>query len=285
MGRLFSFRTVPMSLLAPQVLLLFALTGSLAGLLAGLLGIGGGIILVPLFLWAFEAVNLPSVIVVHAAFATSLCVIIPSAISSTLGHRRRGNVQWRQVMRMAVGGICGALLGAAFAASLSGDWLKGLFGGMQILAAGKMFFSDPRLPPEESDFRPWGRLLLIGLIGGLFSAFFGAGGGFIVVPLMLMWLRMPMHLAVGNSSALIVISAIFGVLSYIYHGWNHPLLPPHSFGYVNLLAAGLVIPFTMIFARLGVRLAGRFSHAKLVRIFALMLLVIGTRMIIATLGF
>jgi uncharacterized membrane protein YfcA len=94
-----------------------------------------------------------------------------------------------------------------------------------------------------------------------------------------------MHLAVGNSSALIVISAIFGVLSYIYHGWNHPLLPPHSFGYVNLLAAGLVIPFTMIFARLGVRLAGRFSHAKLVRIFALMLLVIGTRMIIATLGF
>jgi len=272
-----------MSLLAPQVLLLFALTGSLAGLLAGLLGIGGGIILVPLFLWAFEAVNLPSEIVVHAAFATSLCVIIPSAVSSTLGHRRRGNVQWRQVMRMAVGGIGGALIGAAFAASLSGDWLKVLFGVMQILAAGKMFFSEPRLPPEESDFQPWGRLLLIGLIGGLFSAFFGAGGGFVVVPLMLMWLRMPIHLAVGNSSALIAVSAIFGVFSYIYHGWNHPQLPAHSFGYVNLLAAGLVIPFTMLFARFGVRLAGRFSHAKLVRIFAVMLLVIGTRMIIATL--
>lgn len=273
-----------MSLFSPQVLLLFALTGSLAGLLAGLLGIGGGIILVPLFLWTFEFVNFPAEIVVHAAFGTSLCVIIPSAVSSALGHRRRGNVQWHQVLRMAVGGIGGSLLGASFAASLSGDWLKILFGIMQILAAVKMFFSNPRLFPEEKDSHSWGRLLFIGLVGGLFSAFFGSGGGFIVVPLMLMLLHMPIHLAVGNSSALIAISAAFGVLTYIYHGWNHHLLPAHSLGYVNLLAAGLVFPFTMLFARLGVRLAVRFSHARLVKIFALMLLVIGTRMIITTLN-
>ncbi|MEJ2202461.1 MAG: sulfite exporter TauE/SafE family protein [Desulfuromonadaceae bacterium] len=112
-----------MSLLAPQIILLFVLLGSLAGLLAGLLGIGGGIILVPMFLWVFKHAGFSPDITVHAAFGTSLCIIIPTAISSTLGHRKRGNVDWHHVMRLALGGIFGALLGAALAAQLSGIWL------------------------------------------------------------------------------------------------------------------------------------------------------------------
>jgi hypothetical protein len=285
MGWLFYLSGRLMQDLAPQILVLFVLLGSLAGLLAGLLGIGGGIILVPLFLWAFKFAGFPPEIIVHAAFGTSLCIIIPTAISSTLGHRKRGNVDWHHVMRLALGGIAGALLGGTLAAGLSGGWLKLLFGLMQILVALKLVFFHPHLPPERTGSLPLGQLLLVGFIGGAFSAFFGVGGGVIAVPLMLIILQLPIHLAVGNSSGLIVVSSIFGMLSYVYHGWERPDLPLYSLGYVNLLVAALVAPFTIICARLGVRMAGRFSHGKLVKVFASVLILIGVRMIIDSLFF
>jgi uncharacterized protein len=274
-----------MLLLAPQILVLFILLGSLAGFLAGLLGIGGGIVLVPLFLWAFNFAGFSPEIIVHAAFGTSLCIIIPTAISSTLGHRKRGNVDWHYVMRLAFGGITGALIGASFAAALSGEWLKGFFGLMQILVALKLVFFRPHLSPERTGPLPDGQLLSVGFAGGAFSAFFGVGGGVIAVPLMLIILRLPIHQAVGNSSALIVVSSIFGMLSYVYHGWNLPGLPPYSLGFVNVLVVAMVAPFTIIFARLGVKLASRFSHGRLVKIFAFVLILIGVRMILSTLFF
>jgi len=274
-----------MQLLAPQILVLFVLLGSLAGLLAGLLGIGGGIILVPLFLWAFKCAGFSPEIIVHAAFGTSLCIIIPTAISSTLGHRKRGNVDWHHVLRLTLGGVGGALVGGALAAGLSGVWLKVFFGLMQILVALKLVFFHPHLPPERTGALPFGQLLFVGFSGGAFSAFFGVGGGVIAVPLMLIILQLPIHLAVGNSSALIVVSSIFGMLSYVFQGWNLPNLPPYSLGYVNFLVAAMVAPFTIIFARLGVKLAGRFSHGKLVKVFAFVLILIGVRMIINTLFF
>ncbi len=116
-------------------IVLFVILGSLAGFLAGLLGIGGGIILVPLFLWAFEASGFAPEIMVHTAFGTSLAIIIPTALSSTFGHRKRGNVEWHQVAFLCLGGLFGALSGAWLASLLSGDWLKGLFGVMQIMVA------------------------------------------------------------------------------------------------------------------------------------------------------
>ncbi len=274
-----------MLLLAPQILFLFVLLGSLAGLLAGLLGIGGGIILVPLFLWVFKYAGFSPEITVHAAFGTSLCIIIPTAISSTLGHRKRGNVDWHHILRLALGGIGGALIGGSLAAALSGDWLKIFFGLMQILVAFKLVFFQPHLPPERTGLLPASQLLAVGFAGGAFSAFFGVGGGVIAVPLMLIILQLPIHLAVGNSSALIVVSSIFGMLSYIYHGWNLPNLPPYSLGYVNVLVAALVAPFTIVFARVGVKLTGRLSHAKLIKIFALVLTLVGARIIFNTLFF
>lgn len=271
-----------MSLLDPHILVLFVLLGSLAGLLAGLLGIGGGIILVPLFLWAFTFAGFPPDLIVHAAFGTSLCIILPTAISSTLGHRKRGNVNWHHVLRLSLGGGAGALIGGTLAAALSGDWLKGCFGLMQIIVALNLIFSHAPAETDPSGSFHWVKLLLIGFAGGAFSAFFGVGGGVIAVPLMLIFLRVPIHLAVGNSSALIVVSSLFGVLSYVYHGLDLPNLPPFSWGYVNLLVAAMVAPFTIVFARLGVKLASHFSHGRLVKIFALMLILIGLRMLVTT---
>lgn len=268
-----------MDLLAPQLVVLFVLLGSLAGFLAGLLGIGGGVILVPLFIFTFELVGFPPQHLVHVAFATSLAIIFPTAVSSTMGHRKRGNVDWHQVLFLALGGVFGAAIGATLAAMLSGEWLKALFGAMQIGVAGKLFFSNPHLPPEREVPVPGWQLVLVGLAGGLFSAFFGVGGGVIAVPLMVILLQLPMHLAVGNSSALIVISSFFGALSYTWHGWTLVDLPEYSLGYVNVLVAFLVSPFTILCARLGVRVATRTAHDKLLKIFAILLILVGIEML------
>jgi uncharacterized membrane protein YfcA len=268
-----------MGTISLPIIFLFMLLGSLAGFLAGLLGIGGGIILVPLFLWAFDAAGFNPDIIVHTAFGTSLAIIILTAISSTFGHRKRGNVEWHQVAYLVLGGIFGALIGAWLASLLSGEWLKGLFGVMQILVAVKMVAFHPHLPPERTGPVPHLALVSVGLAGGMFSAFFGVGGGVIAVPLMVLVLCLPIHLAVGNSSALIVVSSFFGAISYMLHGLHEPHLPPYSIGHVNFLVMVLVAPFTLVMARLGVRVASRTSHDKLVKIFAGLLVLVGLRMI------
>lgn len=268
-----------MEIYSLTIILFFVLLGSLAGFLAGLLGIGGGVIMVPLFIWSFRLIGVDPSIIVHMAFGTSLAIIIPTAISSTFGHRKRGNVEWHHVFHLALGGAVGAFLGATAAARIDGDSLKSLFGLMQILVAMKLVFFRPHIPPERDSAVPVWHLALVGLAGGAFSAFFGVGGGVIAVPLMILMLQLPVHLAVGNSSALIVISATTGVLSYIYHGWQNPALPPFALGYVNQVVALIVAPFTIIMARLGVRIASRTSHDKLVKAFALLLMIVGMRML------
>jgi uncharacterized membrane protein YfcA len=260
-------------------IVLFVVLGSLAGFLAGLLGIGGGIILVPLFLWVFESAGFSAEVLVHTALGTSLAVIIPTALSSTFGHRKRGNVQWHQVVSLCLGGTLGAFGGAWLASLLSGDWLKLLFGTMQLLVALQLVIFNPRLPPERTDPVPPISLILVGFAGGLFSSFFGVGGGVIAVPLMVIALSFPIHLAVGNSSALIVIASLSGALSYMYYGWNLDLLPPFSLGYVNGLVFLIVVPFTIGMARLGVRVASRTTHDKLIKMFAVLLVLVGMRMI------
>ncbi len=268
-----------MEIITPLLLLLTVCFAALAGLLAGLLGIGGGVILVPLFLWLFALAGFPAQVIVHCAFATSLCIIVPTAISSTMGHRKRGNVEWHQVFFLASGGAIGAIVGSTLAANLSGEILHSAFGGMQILVGLKLLFFHPRLPPEDRRAPTRPALVLVGLAGGAFSAFFGVGGGVIAVPLMLMVLRLPIHLAVGNSSALIVVSAFFGTLTYILHGLGQTAEIPFSLGYVNLLVALLVAPLTIFCARLGVRLASGMSQDKMVRIFALMLMLVGVKLV------
>lgn len=267
-----------MELLTPQIITLSLLLGSGAGLVAGLLGIGGGVILVPLFLWLFPLAGFPPATVVHSAFGTSLAIILPTAVSSTLGHRKRGNVAWRMVAFLALGGVIGAVIGSSTAAVVAGTTLKMCFGVMQILISLKLlFYKQPyRASAATAQPRP-GPLMIVGFIGGFFSAFFGIGGGVIAVPLMLIVLRLPIHLAVGNSSALIVVSSFFAVSCYIGYGLQHDLLAPFSLGYVNILVALIVAPLTMICARLGVKLASRTSQVRLIKIFAVLLMIVGVK--------
>lgn len=265
-----------MDLLAPLSLASFALVGALAGLLAGLFGIGGGIILIPIFIATFRLAGFAPEHIVHIAFGTSLAIIIPTAISSTLGHRKRGNVDWHHVARMAVGSVAGVALGSTLAAGLSGMTMKGLFGLMQVATGMQMIrHRAGHAPPEETEYAPLLPSLLTGFAVGAFSAFFGVGGGVIAVPMMVILLRQPIHRAVGNSSGLMVVSALTGTASYVWHGWGAANLPPFSAGYVNLLVAAMIAPSTIVFARLGVRVASGLSRDKLTRAFAWFIIAVG----------
>ncbi len=269
-----------MDLFSPQIIALIVVFGSLAGFLAGLLGIGGGVILVPLFLWLFNLAGFPPEIIVHTAFGTSLAIILPTAVSSTLGHRVRGNVDWHMVVFLAIGGLIGSLAGSSAAAVIPGETLKICFGSMQILISLKLlFYKTPILTTDTPKIKS-SSLILVGLAGGLFSAFFGMGGGVVAVPLMLMLLRLPIHLAIGNSSALIVISSLSAVACYIFYGLQQATVAPFSLGYVNILIALMVAPLTIIFARIGVKLASRASQAKLIKIFAIMLMFVGIKILL-----
>jgi uncharacterized protein len=272
-----------MHIYSPQIVAIFLSSGALAGFCAGLLGIGGGVILVPLFLWCFPLAGFAPEGLVHAAIGTSLGVILPTACSSALAHRKHGNVNWHHVLFLAMGGATGAICGATLAAHLPGERLKGLFGLMLILVGLKMFIAKHHLPPERETSVPIRSLLLVGLCGGGFSAFFGIGGGVITVPLMVLALQLPIHLAVGNASALIVVSSTFGAASYIFHGWGRPGLADFSLGYVNLLVVALVVPTSVVCARLGVRVARRVPHDKLSMIFAILQLFIGGNLLVRSL--
>lgn len=264
----------------PDVIMLFAAFGSVAGFLAGLLGIGGGVILVPLFLWAFSHVGFPEPVLVHLAIGTSLTIIFPTTISSTFSHFRNGHVNPTQVFHMSIGAVIGALCGSTLASFVDGSVLKALFGLMQIGVAIKILIPAETLHMEPERIIPPRSLILVGVAAGTFSSFFGVGGGVIAVPMMLLLLHLPIHHAVGNSSAMIVLSSVVGALSYVVHGWSVPDLPAWSFGYVNLLVVCIVAPFTIIAARFGARLAGRFDRDKLMNIFALLLIVVGLRLLI-----
>lgn len=269
-----------MDILSPQIILLSLLTGSFAGFLAGLLGIGGGVILVPLFLWLFPIAGFPPDLIVHTAFGTSLAIILPTAVSSTLGHRQRGNVDWYMVVFLVLGGVVGSLLGSSAAAVLPGEKLKMYFGLMQIAISLKLLFYKTYVPTEKQQQPKRTALVLVGFVGGFFSAFFGIGGGVIAVPLLLIVLHLPIRLAVGNSSALIVFSSFSAVICYIWYGMQNPVSTPFSLGYVNILVTLLVAPLTMIFARIGVKFAAATSQTKLVKIFAVMLMFVGIKILL-----
>jgi len=269
-----------MEILTLQVICLTITFGIIAGFLAGLLGIGGGVILVPLFLWLFPIAGFPPELVVHTAFGTSLAIVLPTAVSSTLGHRKRGNIHGEMVLYLSIGGFIGGLIGATIASLVAGNILKICFGLLQIIISVRLlFFKQPYLPPECIDCaRPW-QFIVVGLIGGTFSAFFGIGGGIVTVPLLLILLHLPMRLAVGNSSALIVVSSLAAVAGYVWHGMQQIVVAPYSVGYVNWLVVLLVAPVTIICARLGVRFASRTSQTRLIRIFAMVLMLIGIKIV------
>jgi len=263
-----------------EVIALYLAVGAIGGVLAGLLGIGGGLVIVPMLVFCFELLHLPHELIMHLALGTSMASIIFTSISSSMAHNRRGAVDWKVVREIVIGILIGSFLGSCVASSLSTGVLKGFFVVFLYyvcyqLLTGKKPKPTRQLPGTAGMFGAGGVI-------GAISSLVGIGGGTLSVPFMV-WHNVPIHRAIGTSAAIGFPIAVAGALGYIFSGWGTENLPPYSLGYVSLSALVCICVMSVTTAPLGVRLAHSLPVDKLKRFFAVILFLVGTKMLISIL--
>ncbi len=254
----------------------FLALGAAAGTLAGLLGIGGGIIIVPGLAAVLIDAGVPPERLMQVAVGTSLATIIATALASIYAHHRRGAVRWPLVAQLTPGVAVGALVGTAVADGLATRALAIIFGVFLIVVALRLAGlgapSPQRGVPGRAGLAAWG-----GGIGGV-ASLLGIGGGTLTVPF-LTWCNVGVREAVATSAALGLPIAVAGTLGFIAMGWGYPGLPMGATGYVYWPAWLAITPATIAFAPLGARLAHTLPTAWLKRAFALFVLIVGVRML------
>lgn len=261
-------------------ILLYLLTGAFAGFAAGLLGIGGGLIIVPVLYFIFSTQTYDQQHLMHMALATSLATIIVTSIASTLAHHKKQAVLWPTVFLLAPGICLGAWLGASLASELSTAILRPLFAVFELCIAALML-SQYQSKQQHSTIQPFNALFGGGIIGSI-SAIVGIGGGTLTVPF-LHWHNINIKNAIASSAACGLPIALFGTAAYIYAGWtitDSSSLPENAIGYVHINAFVLIAISSFICAPLGAKLAHKISDKSLKKIFALVLLILGLKMLL-----
>ena len=261
--------------LLPLVVIL-GLTGLLAGFAAGLLGVGGGIVSVPVLEWALRFAHVPDDYRMHVAVATSLAAIIPTSISSTRKHHERGAVDWTLSRHWAVPMLLGALAGSLLAAHAPVAVLAGVFGSVALLIALKMLL--PLDHVRLTDHVPGGAggAGIAAGIGGI-SAMMGIGGGTLPVPTLNLC-GYPIHRAVGTAAFFGIFISVPGTIAFLLA--RPPVeLPWATVGYVSLVGLALIAPGSMLMAPVGARAAHALSKRRLSQAFGVFLLVVGARML------
>jgi uncharacterized membrane protein YfcA len=257
-------------------LLAYLALGAFAGVLAGLLGVGGGLVIVPVLTFLFTAQGLPPTYIAHLALGTSLASIIFTSVSSLRAHHGRGAVDWRVVRRISAGIVAGTLAGSWVAAQLSTRSLKVFFVVFLYYVALQMLLN---IRPKPSRQLPGtGGMLGVGGIIGAISSLVGIGGGSLSVPFMV-WCNMSMHNSIGTSAAIGFPIALAGAVGYVANGLAVTPLPPWSLGFVYLPALAGVALASVVTAPLGARLAHSLPVAGLKKTFALLLIVMGTKLL------
>ena len=258
-------------------LFIYCLLGSFVGVLAGLLGVGGGLVIVPILVIAFKLQAIPHEITMHLALGTSLASIIFTSISSFMAHHRRGAVDWQTVRRIVVGILTGTFIGSCFVAILPTNTLK-LFFVFFIYFVAFQFLTNKKPKPSRELPGLFG-MFVAGNVIGFISSLVGIGGGAVSVPYMT-WCNVVVHRAIGTSSAIGLPIALSGTVGFVFNGWENPLLPDYAIGYVYLPALVGIAAISVLTAPLGVKLAHALPVPKLKRIFALLLIIVGTKMLI-----
>ena len=259
---------------------MFPLLGVVAGILAGLLGVGGGLVLVAALAWLLPLFGVPKEAAMHAALASSLASIVLTAASSAYAHHGRGSVLWPTVKWMVPGLLLGGWLGSGFAVLLDDGVLRWIVAGYCLLAAAQLLFGTTRTGVDGVTVPPpagW-PMTVAGAGIGAMSAVVGIGGGSMTVPL-LVWRGVAPVRAVGTSSACGVAIGLASALGYALHA---PVgaLPDHSVGYVYLPAAIGVALASVLAAPYGMRLAHRLSGLALKRIFAFFLVAVAATLLV-----
>lgn len=258
------------------VFAVYLLLGALAGVLAGLFGVGGGVVIVPVLLLAFASLEIPASVATHLAVGTSLATIVVTSISSVRAHHQKGAVRWPLFWLLTPGLAVGVLLGSQFAARLGGPVLQLAIGLFLIVIGIQMGLG--LMPPARR--RVPGRMALFGVgnVIGFASALFGIGGGSLTVPF-LSYCDVRMQQAVATSAACGLPIALFGAIGNVAAGWHHTDLPAHATGFVYWPALlGIALASTPA-ARLGAQLAHRLPAEQLKRLFALFVAAVGSYLI------
>jgi uncharacterized protein len=268
----------------PSVLLtmlgLLMVIGAFAGVIAGLLGVGGGIVLVPAFFYTFAALGYGGDQLMQVCIATSLATIIVTSVRSVLAHHRKGAVDWAILRSWAPAVAAGALAGFFLAATLRSAVLQAVFGVLALIAGLYMAFgrAEWRLGAELP-----GGAVRIGLGGGLgfFSALMGIGGGTFGVPMMTLY-SVPIHRAVATAAGFGLVIAVPSACGFLLLAVDHA--PPFTVGAVNLPAFGVIIAMTLLTTPYGVALAHRMDARPLKRAFAIFITIVALNMLRKFLG-
>ncbi|MCL2459591.1 MAG: sulfite exporter TauE/SafE family protein [Desulfobulbus sp.] len=258
-----------------EIIAMYLVVGLVAGVLAGLLGVGGGVVIVPMLVFCFSKQGIQPDQIMHIALGTSLASIMFTSISSFMSHHKRGAVEWVIVRRIVPGILIGTFAGTFVASRLSTGFLKGFFCLFLYVVATQMLSN--KKPAASRDLPGAGGMFGMGSLIGVVSALVGIGGGSLSVPFML-WCNVAAHRAIGTSAAIGFPIAIAGAAGYIVNNLGEAGLPPYSLGFVYLPALVCIVCASMLTAPLGVKLAHALPVDKLKRFFALFLFVIATKM-------
>ena len=266
----------------PLILLSLSCIGLITGFLAGLLGIGGGMVLVPFMTYILGTQGVAPELAIKMAIATSMATIMFTSVSSVRAHHQRGAVRWDIVKRLAPGIVLGGLVASlGIFALLKGTYL-GLFFGLFVGYSALRMFRKSQTQASRTMPGTAGQLAAGGVIGGL-SGLVGAGGAFISVPFMT-WCNVPIHNAVATSAALGFPIALANVIGYILAGQGLHDLPPYSVGYLWLPALIVIACCSVLMAPLGARAAHALPVSKLKRAFAMVLIALALYMLYKGIG-
>lgn len=266
---------MPETMLLVQMTLLLLVIGAFAGVLAGLLGVGGGIVLVPAFFYAFQTLGYDGPQLMQMCLATSLATIIVTSVRSVLSHNKKGAVDWDILRTWAPGIIIGAVAGMLVVAQLRSVTLQVIFGVLALIVG--IYMSFGRAEWRVADAMPRGPLrMILSPLLGFMSVLMGIGGGSFGVPTMTLF-NVPIHRAVATAAGFGVLIAVPAVIGFLLVDMQMAV-PPLTFGAVNLVAFGITIAMTLITAPWGVKLAHAMDAKPLKRAFGVFLVLVALNM-------
>lgn len=261
-----------------MMVLIYVLAGIFAGLSAGMLGVGGGIVVVPALIFVFESQGFAPSVLMQMAIATSLAVMVFTSASSVWNHHRAGNVDWPLLRRMMRGLVPGVVLGVVVAANLDGYWLKKLFGVFACHVAVKMWLQSGAAPVEPN-LAAQRYLPVFGFVISTLSTLLGIGGGTLSVPLFNR-LGIEMRRGIGTAAAVGLPIAIVGAAGNMLAGAAVAARPEWSLGFIYLPALLWISVCSVLFTRIGVTLSQQLPIKRLRQIFAVVLMLVGLRFLL-----
>ncbi len=265
-----------MTTLIPMIILLMAI-GAFAGVMAGLLGVGGGIILVPAFFYAFAALGYDNAQLMQICLATSLATIVFTSIRSVQSHNKKGAVDWDILKGWAIGIAIGSAIGVVAATGLRSSQLQVIFGILGLIVG--LYLAFGRAEWRLGETMPTGvRRAITSPVLGFMSVLMGIGGGSFGVPLMSLF-GVPIHRAVATAAGFGLVIAVPSVIGFLFGNPDAENLPPFTVGYVNVPAFLLIICMTLITAPLGVKIAHAMDPKPLKRVFAFFLMLVALNML------